>query len=319
MTQQTTKDDAFYWAWLQHADHLFGVRGGMFLLGETILLTVCVSMVSWAESEKPIAFLAAVLLFIVGFALSAAWCVYSHSYQGWTRKYIDDKAFTNELRWREYRETKEDQRWLYQNSGKLLAYAPPYAVTSFWVLGAFLWVSIHWPTRWRFDMEIAIGIVGLLTTIFTAAIAWLTWRVSQRMKQIEEHHAASRDRASAVWRMVDEAMRCGYTHKDRGATADEAWTWLCRLGTFSNLALGYHAYRVVFMRYPSLESLKHAAHVGNAIQEVLYDVYNLIFEKVVDGRIRNDFDVAVWREWSPDKPIPPGIAEISPPGVENAT
>lgn len=152
----TTKND--FWNWLWHSDHLFMVRSGLFLLGETILLQVVLQAVrepaTWPWPW--VGLVIGTLLFLVGIALSLAWLLYCWTYSEFARSYISKGAETTEPLWKGLQEAREDRKnppettpgkpdwsararkwaWL---SGKVVAYAPPIAITAFWIL-----VWAHW-------------------------------------------------------------------------------------------------------------------------------------------------------------------------------
>jgi hypothetical protein len=170
---------------------------------------------------------------------------------------------------------------------------------------------------WTTNMQVTITILTFIIAGATLWVAYLTYGVSRSVRELEERYAQSRDRATTVWHMVDNAMRRGYELQDAGGSLDEAWDWINRFGVFSYHALGYHAYRVVFWRYPSkdqlAQALKDGTLVRNAIQDVLNGVYMHNFDKVADGKIRREFDVTLWHDWTPATPIPHGVENVAPP------
>ena len=133
----TINDDEFNWEWLKHSDHLFGVRSGLFLVGETILLTVMVNAAIFETSPEWVGVLIGHILFGTGTLFNAAWLCYCHSYSVVSRKYISERAGETESRWAAYQEYKATKqlRW----TGVAVAYAPAVALLAFWILVWIAW------------------------------------------------------------------------------------------------------------------------------------------------------------------------------------
>lgn len=160
---EVAREAEFYWEWLKHSDHLFGVRSGLFLLGETILLSVVVPMARtssvWTAGS----------LFAVGVFLSVSWLYYSVVYSCFSRNYIVKRTRKFERRWRAYRD-KKDGGTFTKVSGYIVGYVPPLVVTIFWVLA---WIAVLGgnssspAAKWRFEgggVKVEVEIESSLTT-----------------------------------------------------------------------------------------------------------------------------------------------------------
>lgn len=99
-----TSDAEFYWAWLQHADHLFTSRSFFFLLAETVLLATTATFITDDST-----LLVVLSMCLLGLAITGAWCGVAYVYVTCTHKFIDGKLLRGgpeeqplEPRWAEY-------------------------------------------------------------------------------------------------------------------------------------------------------------------------------------------------------------------------